>query len=163
MAAVDHSRSLLKLIPYGFADLFCHRAYGTPLVVKALKHSECHHRIGHGLKLLSLLDERAFRLEIPAKVEVAQLLVDLQIVVEAFNHVLELFPDLGLGCRRHLFYLLEIRLKFLEVGEFCIDIVNVASNFLHTCQDLLFLFKISGASCLFGCQIIGTALLEICV
>ena len=160
MALVDHGRSLLEFLPERLADILGHGAEVAPFVVESLQRTERSHRIGRVGKLLGRFDKLALGLEIFLEIEVAQLFVHLQMVVELLHNRLESLPGLRLCGSRDILYRLEILLKLLEFGEFHVDIVDVAGDFLHLVDDLHLLCEVLLATLLVGGDESRAALLE---
>ena len=128
--------------------------------MQCLQLAECLDRVVDVLKRFCLLDQRAFCLQILLEIQVAKLFVHLQMIVIFLADRLEFFPDIVLGRRGDILDGAEILLEFLELGEFHVDVVDIAGDATHLVQNSLFLIEIGKTSGFVGRQISLTALLE---
>ena len=137
VALVHLGRGILEAIPQLLAQLLGHGADAPPLVVKQLQLLEGGHHVVVGEQGFGGLAQSGFLLEVLLEVVVAQLLVNLQQVVEVLDASLETLPQARYGSRGKLAGLFEGLLQLLEAGILLVDIVRIGGNRFHLFQNLL--------------------------
>lgn len=96
--------------------------------MELLQPLECYDHVGLGIEFLGFFTEQLLGVEVFLEVVVAQILVDLQLVVEPLYGCLVAFPLVGQLLGGNFASGLEFLLQFAEAGEVLVDIVGVAGH-----------------------------------
>ena len=135
MFLVDDCRSLLELCPYVFAYLLGDGSRLLPFLMEGLQLAECLQHIGIVGQRLGLLDETHLGLEVLLEVVVAQLVAELQQIVELLDVELIVLPELRGTLGRHGLYLLPLVLQGLELVEVLVGLLGRGGELLYALQD----------------------------
>ena len=93
--------------------------------MEVLQALECQDYVFFGIELLSFLTEHRLEFEIFLEVIIAEVFVDLQLVVELLHGLLVGFPLVGgFGCG-HFANQFELSLYLFHTGECAVHIVGV--------------------------------------
>ena len=142
IALVDFSREVLEAVPDFLAQFFGHGAYLAPVVVEFLKAAESHNHVGLLNEFLSLAYEKFLFGKVFLKIVVAELFVDLELVVEMFYGVLISFPEFGGNGGGNLTDTLEFGLEILEFGEETVYVVGVGAHFVEPGNNFALAFLV---------------------
>ena len=142
MLLVYTARSLLETLPKRLLELIGDGARLTPLVVEFLQFVKCLHDRRFQNQRLGRFAQRELLLVVLFQIEVAQLLVDLDEVVEILDMQVVGLPqilDVLLGNQPRL---LPALLQFAELGERMVERLVRVDQFLQLLDDLQLDFQV---------------------
>ena len=135
VALVDAARCLLETLPQRLLELDSHGACLAPLVVQLLQLAEGLNNLRLESQLLGLLTEGELRLVVLLEVEVAQLTVNLDVVIEVLNMEVVGLPhilNILLGDETRL---LPALLQLPKAREGCVDVLLRVNQLLQFVDD----------------------------
>jgi len=153
MTFVDDCSCSLEAVPDFFADFFCNRTDIVPLCIKLLQLTVSGNNVTFVRQFLDSFAKKGFLFQILLEIIIAELIVNLDDVVELFRVMLIFFPQfVGMFLRNKLDFLPSC-LKVFELIINFVEVVLTCDKLLQLVDELKFQCIIGGFNfILFSCK-----------